>query len=123
MQRQGREAFLARDIERLKDMWSDDLVVNSPINRIHSKAQVLDLLQKGIIAHVSFIEHIEATMRDGDVVVVMGRDEVVNTAGAEPIHRRFTNVWRAAGDSWRLIARQATLVGPPTSPAPDIGGR
>jgi hypothetical protein len=26
MQRQGREAFLARDIERLKGMWSDDLV-------------------------------------------------------------------------------------------------
>jgi ketosteroid isomerase-like protein len=73
MQRQGREASLARDVERLRGMWSDDLVVNSPINRIHSKAQVLDLLQKGIVAHLSFDEHIEATMRDGDVVVVMGR--------------------------------------------------
>src|SRR6478736_5072140 len=53
LEQAGREAFLARDIGRLAGLWSDALQVNSPINRVHSKQQVLGLLQAGVIAHTA----------------------------------------------------------------------
>ena len=42
---EGRKAFLAADIDGLRKLFADDLIVNSPIHRIHDKNQVLDLLQ------------------------------------------------------------------------------
>ena len=42
-------AFVARDFEQLERLWSDDLLVNSPINRVHDKKRVLELLRAGII--------------------------------------------------------------------------
>ena len=109
----NRRAFLAADVDRLRGLWSDDLLVNSPINRVHDKNQVLDLLQRGIIRHVSLEEHVEVATRQGDLVIVMGRDEVSDVPGSPPIARRFTNVWRASGSSWELIARHANVVARP----------
>src|SRR5512143_2298615 len=111
LQDDSRRAFLARDLERLKAAWSDELVVNSPVNRVLDRGQVLDLLQKGVISHASYEEHIETVKRHGDLVIVMGRDVVTDTAASPPVQRRFTNVWRASGPSWRLIARHANVIG------------
>jgi ketosteroid isomerase-like protein len=105
-----RVAFLAQDIERLRQMWSEELAVNSPLNRINSRAQVLDLLQRGIIRHVNMEQTIELITRHGDVAVVMGHDVVQNAPDQPQVRRRFTNIWRAADGSWQLIARQATLI-------------
>lgn len=119
-----RRAFVARDIERLDQMWSDELVVNSPINRVHRKRQVLDLLQAGTIAHVSLDAQIETAERQGDLAIVMGSERVVNTQGGPVIHRRFTNVWQAEDGKWRMIARHANVVPEPvvTSPTGRPGG-
>jgi ketosteroid isomerase-like protein len=108
-----RRAFVARDIERLDGMWSDDLLVNSPINRVHRKRLVLDLLRAGTIAHVSFDAQIDAVERQRDLVIVMGSETVVNTPGGPVIHRRFTNVWRAEDGTWRMILRHANIVPDP----------
>src|ERR1043166_8880462 len=105
-----RLAFLAGDIERLRKMWADDFAVNSPLNRINSGEQVLDLLQRGIIRHESMEQTIERIARHGDVVVVMGQDVVRNPGASAVIQRRFTNVWRDEGGAWKLIARQATHI-------------
>lgn len=59
LENQARRAFLERNIERLKSLWSADLVVNSPINRVLARDEVFDLLRKGVIAHTSFDIHIE----------------------------------------------------------------
>jgi hypothetical protein len=111
---EGRRAFLARDLERLKDLWSDRLLVNSPINQIHDRQRVLDLLRAGAIAHLSFECRIEAIERYGDLVVVMGGETVTNAKDGPIVRRRFTNFWRAEGDSWRLIARHANVITDPT---------
>ena len=105
-----RLAFLAQDLPRLRQLWAEELVVNSPINRIHDRAQVLDLLERGIIRHEWQEQHIELMRRHGDVVFVMGRDSVRNAPDGPVIARRFTNVWSAANGSWQLVARQATQV-------------
>jgi hypothetical protein len=57
-------------------------------------------------------QHIESMTKHGDdIVIVMGHDVVTNPPDGATVRRRFTNVWRAAGESWQLIARQATVVG------------
>ena len=64
-----------------------------------------------VIRDVSQEQQIELMTRHGDVLVLMGQDVVKNAADGPDISRRFTNVWRAFGGSWRLVARQATIVG------------
>lgn len=113
LQEEGRRAFLAADVGRLSEIFADDLLVNSPIHRVHDKKTVLDLLARGVIRHTSAVEHVEAVERLGDLVVVMGWDTVTGPPDGGTVHRRFTNVWRAHGSSWQLIVRHATPYDPP----------
>jgi ketosteroid isomerase-like protein len=46
-----------------------------------------------------------------DLAVVMGSEKLTNTPDGPLLSRRFTNVWRSEGGSWRLVVRQATLIG------------
>jgi hypothetical protein len=108
-----RRAFVARDIARLDALWSDALLVNSPINRVHHKWQVLELLKAGTIAHSSFDAHIETVERREDLVIVMGSERVINVPGTPAFHRRFTNVWRSEGGTLRMIVRHANIVPAP----------
>ena len=104
------EAFMKRDLERLDQLFSDALIVNSPINVVSDKRKVLDLLGRRIIGHVSStIEH-EVMRRDGDLVVVMDADAVRNSESEPLLPRRFTNVWRREGDHWRLFVRHANVI-------------
>ncbi|HEY7113754.1 MAG TPA: nuclear transport factor 2 family protein [Thermoanaerobaculia bacterium] len=114
LEEEGRKAFLAADTGRLRALFADELLVNSPVHRVHDKAKVLELLERGIVRHSSSVERIEVMERLGDVVVVMGEDVVTDPPENAPVRRRFTNVWRAEGDSWRLIVRQATPIAPPS---------
>lgn len=86
---------------------SDEFIVNSPIGRILTKSEMLSLLERGVIRHFSYEEHIELMTRRGDHVVVMGYDVVTNAPEGPQIRRRFTNVWAESADSWQLVARHA----------------
>ncbi|MGA9767579.1 MAG: nuclear transport factor 2 family protein [Blastocatellia bacterium] len=79
LQDQARRAFLAQDIDALSLILFDDFIVNSPIGRILTKRETLDLLQRVGIRHFSYEEHIEHTVRHGDIVIVMGHDAVTRT--------------------------------------------
>jgi hypothetical protein len=50
---EANQAFLERNIEKLDELFSEDLLVNSPINRINDKKTLLQLLAKGVIGHIS----------------------------------------------------------------------
>jgi ketosteroid isomerase-like protein len=110
LEAEANRAFLERDLPRLEQIFSDDLVVNSPINRVNDKRTVLDLLGRGIIGHVSSVLRHELVRRDGDLVIVMGADTVRNKPDEPAIDRRFTNVWRRENDRWRLYIRQLTVI-------------
>ena len=114
LEAEQRRAFVARDLERLSALWSDGLLVNSPMNRVNDKRQVLDLLRAGIIAHVSFDALVDRIERREDLVVVMGGERIVNAPGEPALHRRFTNIWRREDGSWRMILRHANIVAVPT---------
>jgi ketosteroid isomerase-like protein len=111
-----RAAFLARDLPALEAMFSDEFVVNSPLNTIVGKSQLLSMVRNGALTLSEFTQAIEATRRFGDVVFVMGADTVVYAApsplAGKTHRRRFTDVWRLEGGNWKFIARQATLLCP-----------
>jgi ketosteroid isomerase-like protein len=111
-----RAAFLAQDVAALQAMFSDDFVVNSPLNAVVDKARLLDMVRKGVLAISSFEQNIEQVRRYGDVVVVMGADSVVYAApspnAGRTDRRRFTDLWRSEGGRWRFVARQASIICP-----------
>jgi len=46
----------------------------------------------------------------GDTVVVMGAETVRDTPDSAVLRRRYTNVWRREGNTWRLFIRHANIV-------------
>jgi hypothetical protein len=94
----------------LDELWSDDYAVNSPLQQVLQKERLLELLRTGRIRHTAFEVEIEHMSRHGDVVVVMGRDSVVDPPDGTRSRRRFTNIWRLEGGVWRSIARHAHVV-------------
>jgi ketosteroid isomerase-like protein len=107
LQDEARRAFLAQDVNGMGRILSDDFVVNSPVGRVLTRGEVLDLLRRGVIRHFSYEEQVELMTRRGDLAVVMGREVVTNAPDGPPVTRRFTNIWREAADSWKLVARHA----------------
>ncbi len=110
LEEQGRRAFLAQDVEALRRLWSEELLVNSPLDRVNDREQILGLLAGGVIRHLTYEIEIETLRRIGDLVVAMGHDVVTNAPGEAPRRRRFTDLWREEGDGWRMVARHASYV-------------
>ena len=110
LEERNRSAFLAADLSVLDGLWSDDFLVNSPLQVVNDKPRLLSLLESGRIRHTSHVIEIEHIRRHGDVVVVMGNDRVTDPPDGVLSRRRFTNVWQLAGDRWRCIARHAHVV-------------
>lgn len=107
---QVRDAFLAADADTLNRFWAEDFLVNSPLNQLAGRSQVVALLQSGRIRHTAFEYEIERMSRHGDVVVVMGRERVTDAPDGAVALRRFTNLWRLQDGRWRSIARHAHVV-------------
>jgi len=110
LEEEARLAFLRADADTLTGLWADDFTVNSPLERVNEKGQVLDLLQAGLIRHTSCECEIEHISRHGDVVVVMGRDRVTDPPEGHVTRRRYTNIWQLQDGHWRTIARHAQVV-------------
>ena len=110
------KAFLANDAAALSDMLADDFIVNSPLNTVADKKQLLGMVRGGALALASFEQQIEQIRRFGDVAVVMGSDSATfapssRFAGTTQ-RRRFTDIWRYDGKRWLFAARQASLICP-----------
>jgi len=107
---ENRVAFLAGDVATLDRLWTDDFLVNSPLNLVNDKQRTLTLLESGRIRHTSLTYEIERMTCHGDVVVVMGSDRVTDAPTDTVTHRRFTNLWRREAAAWRCFARHANAV-------------
>ena len=118
LEEEARVAFLNSDIATLTRLWDENFTVNSPLERINDKSQVLALLQAGRIRHATYDCEIEHISRHGDIVIVMGQDQVTGPPGG-PARRRYTNVWQLQNGQWRSIARHAQLVSRDAAAATD----
>jgi ketosteroid isomerase-like protein len=115
-----RIAALNRDVPMLESLWSEHFTVNAPNNQVVvGRQQNLEtFVRSGIINFASFDRAIEFVDIDGDFGVVMGLETVVPRSDApsaglvagQAVRRRFTNIWRREGDTWRLYWRHANVI-------------
>ena len=108
------DAFAKKDTLTLMKLFSPSLVVNAPINKVMSYGDVMGMIRAGKIDVGKVEKTIEKITVIENIAIVMGQDLV--TAQGQMDHtgktvtRRYTDVWMKTGDSWKLAARQATIV-------------
>jgi hypothetical protein len=111
---QEREAVLKGDTIMLSKLWSPQIVVHNPENRIVNFSQVKERIRTGKINYSSFERTIEKIEIVENIGIVMGKEVITpqgNTANpGKTVTRRFTNIWKKDGDSWKMVARQATII-------------
>lgn len=120
---QERAGALARDVSALQRLWSEHFTVNAPNNQVVVGRQaVLDtFVGAGVINFSTFERHIEFVRVDGSFVFIMGLETLVPLADApaaglvagRQTKRRFTNIWKNEGGTWRLFARHANVIHSP----------
>jgi hypothetical protein len=109
---------LTGDANAMRSLMHPNYMVNSPVNQVVRKDQLIKLLSEGKIASESIERTIEATAITGNVGIVMGRETVVPKPtselglahGVKALERRFTNVFVFDQGNWRLLARQSTVI-------------
>ena len=103
----------ATDSATLLKLYSPDLVVNSPWNRVSSLQDILNNLRKGVDDRQSFERHIEKITFTENIAIVMGQETIKPTGQApnagKTVQRRYTDIWMKNKDNWHLVARQSTV--------------
>ncbi|HUP35800.1 MAG TPA: nuclear transport factor 2 family protein [Candidatus Limnocylindria bacterium] len=117
---QERIAALKRDISTLERLWSEQFTVNAPNHEIVvGRRAVLDVfVRAGVINFSKFERQIEFIRADGPFVIIMGLETVepvrdapsAGLVAGHTIKRRFTNIWKNEGGTWRLFARHANVI-------------
>ena len=113
-ERRMERAGASSDFDAMATVFAPDLVVNSPVNMVVTRDNVLARMRGGQIAYeATFTRTIDFVGVRGDAVVVMGEEVVVPVgdapAAGKTVHRRFTDVWRMYDSAWKLAIRQATI--------------
>jgi len=101
--------------DELGQFFAKDCLVHGSNNQITDCATVVENFRKGQLRFRTYERHIERTLVNGDVVVLMGEEIVVPAnapADAQPVHRRITSAWRKIDGRWQQFARQSTVVTP-----------
>ena len=108
-------AIVAGDQNGFVGAFADDALVNSPTNNVADKAMAAQRFKGGIIDYAAMDRVIDyAGLRKSGEVVAMG-EEIIKPRGnalhaGKTIRRRFTDVWRNDGGTWKLVLRQATII-------------
>lgn len=110
-----REATMRGDSATLfGKIWSNEMVVNTPANRVGTVEGSKMQLRTGNLAYASFVRTIEKITFNDNIAMVMG-EEITKPQGMQQhagktVTRRFTNIWKYANNHWFMIGRQATII-------------
>ena len=109
-----REAILKRDTIQLSILMSKNIVVQNPENTIVEFREIMERIKDGKINYSVFTRRIDNIAFINGIAVVMGLETLIpqgetKNAG-KTVTRRFTNIWTKENDSWKLTARQSTIV-------------
>ena len=107
-----RKAQLAGDVQELDRLLDDGLVFTGPNGAVYGKQDDLDAHRRGLIRITRLEPSEERIQRFGEIAVVIVRMEMSGTfegqAFAGPF--RYTRVWRAHGEGWRVVAGHVSAV-------------
>lgn len=108
------QAMLHSDADAMARLWSDDLVVNNPLQKFVDKKQVLGMVKSGFLAFTSYERQIEYIRDYGNTVIVAGHETLVFSGkmpnAGKPQRLRFTAVWMKQHGRWQEVARHADVV-------------
>lgn len=108
------QAMLHSDADAMARLWSDDLVVNNPLQKFVDKKQVLGLVKSGFLAFTSYERQIGYIRDYGNTVIVAGHETLVFSGkmpnAGKTQHLRFTAVWMKQHGRWQEVARHADIV-------------
>jgi ketosteroid isomerase-like protein len=107
-----RQAQLAGDVRELDRLVDDALVFTGPNGAVYGKKDDLDAHRRGLVRITRLDPSEERIQRFGDIAVVSVRMEMSGTfegkVFAGPF--RYTRVWRAGADGWRIVAGHVSAV-------------
>ncbi len=108
------QAFLHKDPEAMARLWSDDLVVTNPLNKLVTKQQVLGMVQSGFLVITAYERRIEYARAYGDTVILAGNETVVwggkmpNAGKTEQLP--FTAIWMKQQGRFQDVVRHANII-------------
>ena len=108
------QSWVKKDTATLFQLFSSELVVNTPLNRTATLENIKQLTHLGKIDIGYSKKIVERITFINDMAVVMGHDIVKPQGGMQDagktVTRRYTDVWIKAQDKWVRIIRQATII-------------
>jgi ketosteroid isomerase-like protein len=109
-------SYVAADAAFLRRLFADDVVFVSSSGVVTTGAQEIDELASGAVRYTRFSTWDLAPRVLGDTAYVTARSHVeghvVATARDFAVDLRVLDVFVRRGATWRLVASQATRVGP-----------
>jgi uncharacterized protein (TIGR02246 family) len=114
---EGRKAFLSADVDAIAKVYADDFVVTNPFNKFLTQNEVVEMVRNGTLRFKEFTREVQYVRQYGDDTVIAAGEErgvwggKLPTAG-QPLHLRFTVVFRKREGRWQIVARHASMVLP-----------
>ena len=101
-----RKAQLTSNVEELDRLVDDALVFTGPNGAVYGKQNDLDTHRHDLIRITRLDPSEERIQRFGNIAVVSVRMEMSGTFEGAPFAGpfRYTRVWRAHEDGWRIVA-------------------
>ena len=107
-----RQAQLTSNVQELDRLVDDALVFTGPNGALYGKQDDLDAHRRGLIRITRLEPSEERVQRFGHIAVVSVRMEMSGTFEGAPFAGpfRYTRVWRAHENGWRIVAGHVSAV-------------
>ena len=105
------DAMIAKDIDALRELLSEDLAYVHSTSVVETKAEYLAAVDRSLYAYEKIESRNPTIVHRGVTAVMHGIvDMWVATDGGpvETLHLQFVLVWMQEGGRWRLMLRQTT---------------
>ncbi len=110
LDRERMEAMAKKDIARLNELLSDDLVYTHSSARLDTKQSLIGAMESEATVYTSVIPSDVVAQDLGTAVVLTGAARISVTSNGNPINFgvRFTDVYVNQGGQWQVVAWQST---------------
>lgn len=117
-----RRAQLSSDVAELDRLVDEELVFTGPDGALYAKADDLDAHRSGMIRINTLEPSEERIQRFGNIAVISVRMDMSGTFRGEPFTGpfRYTRIWCARPDGWRVVAGHVSGVAPGSDRSRDL---
>lgn len=106
------KAMLGADATTLRELWADDMVVNSTSNLIAGKTILLEMIENGRLKLRTYERRPVRITVFRDLVVTTGNEisQLITDAAEFKMFVSYMNVWTRRDGNWQLLARHVGLI-------------